>query len=140
MQGIFQNAIIQTHYITADYITIKASKYFNIKILPAKIRNIFIYRGMKKTSNHTRLMNKACQTLVVGTISYQTAVKRIFIFLQELVPNSSQTILHFIKGESRFGSETCLIVLFLFRLLYKRQIMCMPSMSSEYLLDWPILK
>jgi len=97
MQGIFQNAIIQTHYITAAYITIKASKYFNIKILPAEIKNIFIYRGMKKTSNHTRLMNKACQTLVIGTISYQTAVKHIFIFLQELVPNSSQTVLHFIR-------------------------------------------
>jgi len=52
---------------------------------------------MKKASNHTRLTNIACRTLVLHTISYQTAVKNIFILLQESVPNSSQTILHFIK-------------------------------------------
>jgi hypothetical protein len=96
MQGILQNAIIQTHYTTEAYITIKVSKYFNLKTSPAEIKNIF-NTGMKKASNHTRLTNTACQTLVLHTISYQTAVKNIFIFLQESISNSSKTILHFIK-------------------------------------------
>jgi hypothetical protein len=69
MQAIFQNAIIQTNYTSAAYVTIKASKYLNLELLPAEIKNIFIYRGMKKTSNHTRLMNIACWTLVLHTIS-----------------------------------------------------------------------
>jgi hypothetical protein len=95
--GNFSECSYVTHYATAAYITIKASKYFNLKILPAEIKNIFIYRGTKKTSNHTRLTNTACRTMVLHTISYQTAVKHIFIFLQESLPNSSQTILHFTK-------------------------------------------
>lgn len=140
MQEIFQNAIIQTHYITAAYITIKASKYFNIKILPAEIKkhlhlqryeeNIKPYQfneqSLSDTGHRYHFIPDCCET-------YFYIPTRVSI---KLKPNNTA----FYKGESKFGFETCLTVLFLFRLLYKRQIMCMPSMSSEYLLDWLILK